>query len=210
LGAIKFSQTLMKRILLLCFLLPLLSITECKKDNRTHYTIPPESLPYYVFQKNSYWVYQKSNSNETDSTYVAVDPYYYTEGADPQNEMPWRDYIIITFKSNFIESFSISPDEAVLLETHDQGFEPMFFYPQIEYFITTSKNVFQILGSYDTLRINNHIFHNVYHTRYTKISSCDSNKYDFFIAKNVGLVSFERRVCGTDILWTVLRWHVNQ
>ena len=128
----------MKRLFILCFLIHLFSINGCKKDSRIHYTIPPQSLSYFVYQQGSFWIYHESYSNASDSTYIKLNPQYWTEGADKSEERPWRDYIRVTFSGGIIENFLLDPSSVSLYEAYDQGGELLFLYPKVDYFITTA------------------------------------------------------------------------
>jgi hypothetical protein len=68
-----------------------------------------------------------------------------------------------------------------------------------------------VIEVFSNLTVNNSLYHNVYHTRYSELLYVnDSAVRDYYFAKNIGLVIFKMRTGNIDTTWSLVRHHVIQ
>jgi hypothetical protein len=72
-----------------------------------------------------------------------------------------------------------------------------------------SDTTLHVFAKIDTLILNNNKFINVIHTR-----NIGGDKlgyyYDYYFAKNIGLIKFSVSTAQYDTTWSLMRWHTNQ
>jgi hypothetical protein len=72
-----------------------------------------------------------------------------------------------------------------------------------------SDTTLHVFGKIDTLILNNNKFINVIHTRNVG-GDKPGYHYDYYFAKNIGLIKFSVSTAQYDTTWSLLRWHTNQ
>jgi hypothetical protein len=72
-----------------------------------------------------------------------------------------------------------------------------------------SDTTLHVFGKIDTLILNNNKFINVIHTRNMGIYKSGYH-YDYYFAKNIGLIKFSVSTVQYDTTWSLMRWHTNQ
>ena len=184
-------------------------LVECKKE-RVHYTIPQELKDMALFQKNSYWIFKNENSNTVDSCFVDHDPDAYTLGIN-ESDGPLRDIILVDVENSFINRYSMDFSEIMISNGACSG---IIYYVNTKIggtYISWEKTKFENLAYYDSIFINNIKIYSVHHTRYSFRSVySDSAVYDYYVAKNIGIVKYQQHLNGTDTIYSIIRWHTIQ
>ena len=203
----------MDRTKIFLLVLCLFSLTNCKKG-QDHYNVPDWFKEWTVFSKGSYWIYKNEISNKQDCTYMEKAPVlweYYESSRDPI-----YDHITVTFNSPFLVNFSSGAgkddyaDLSVLEKNADYRALTTSLILDPQYY-SGNGHTFGVIEVFSNLKVNDSVYHNVYHTRYSELLNAnDSSVADYYFAKNIGLVIFKIRKGNIDTTWTLVRHHVLQ
>jgi hypothetical protein len=82
-------------------------MTGCKKPTRQYYYIMEETKKYAVFQKGSYWIYQKDSSLIIDSIYVDSLENGFKNKVRDEEIVESMEYIHCITKSSLYDNFQI-------------------------------------------------------------------------------------------------------
>lgn len=197
-------------ILLSIFFLSLIAVS-CKKK-QDHYLIANEFKQWTVFHKASYWIYKNEKTNLIDSTYLPNDPEFWQFSI---SEVP-TDALTLNFNSSFLNIWSVEggPEGHSELRIMDTYNETRALSTELienpKYYIGTDHS-YGVVDVFPYLVINNTNFENVYHSRYAILNtSNDSVIKDYYFAKNIGLVKYEKRIGQNDTVWSLLRYKIFQ
>lgn len=205
----------MKKVIRFLNLLSILIyLTNCKKEP-IHYTISDDFRKWVDCQNGSYWVYKNELTGNIDSVYFLGDRLYSTDFSYKEQGYSF-DFININLKSSFIQSIYISVNadfEFAILDVRGMG-SALRTNSEIGQNIKWINGIYRFVNFYDSLKINNNIFHNIIHTR-TSLpyhSTNDSIVCNFYFSKNIGLIKFqsEVQISSADTSWSLLRWNVIQ
>ena len=210
--AVFMNYPLDKMRFFIVLLSSILCYTGCtKKNDRTHYTIPDSLKSYCVFNKGSFWKYQLGSTSIYDSTSINLGPEYYTEDNDSHENGVLNDVVKIEFYSTLFREFYIDNTGLTVYQSNEEESAIWTVLLPGHKFINTSSEIFEYLEFLDSLTLNGNSYHKIIHSRYTIHTSVpDSLKYEFFIAKGVGLVIFKKEMNGTDSTWNLITYHVSQ
>ncbi len=207
------STNCLNKAKIILFVLCILGSTNCKKG-QDHYNVPDWFKEWTVFSKGSYWIYKNEISNKQDCTYVEKAPelWVYSESSKD----PIYDHIVVTFKSPFLVNFTsgAGKDDYADLSVLDINSSSralttsLIVDPQ---YYSGNGHTFGVIEVFSNLTVNNSLYHNVYHTRYSELLYVnDSAVRDYYFAKNIGLVIFKMRTGNIDTMWSLVRHHVIQ
>jgi len=136
---------------------------------------------------------------------------YYESSRDPI-----YDHITVTFNSPFLVNFSSGAgkddyaDLSVLEKNADYRALTTSLILDPQYY-SGNGHTFGVIEVFSNLKVNDSVYHNVYHTRYSELLNAnDSSVADYYFAKNIGLVIFKIRKGNIDTTWTLVRHHVLQ
>ena len=198
----------------LIFCLGILALfSSCSKKKAITYYIDNSFKEWVLFQKGSYWVYFNDSSHMLDSAFVDMQPRY---GLSPPETEHMDHYqsIYYTVTSSFIRDVYIGRDP-------DESYVAIgFFYPKNDVFKALnsgytngswngSSSFTSLIEKIDTMILNYKKFTNVIHTRTNEVIY-DSSQYDFYFAKNIGLIKFSAKTNSFDSTWSLMRWHIIQ
>jgi len=191
------------------FLIALCLFTNCKKEP-IHYTIPDELKQLSVFNKGSYWIYINEKTSVLDSTYVKTDPDFYTLGINDKDNSPLYDAVIVTVVSSFLHDYYTQFTSIII--DFKRSFGTAFeIDAKVGQKYGSSHDIFELINYFDSISLNNQIYKSVFFTRNTIVHDLvDTIKYDFYLAKNIGLIRLEKKYLNADTTWSLVRYHLLQ
>lgn len=200
----------------------------CKKDT-PHFTISSEMEKWFVFQKNSYWIYSNDSTLQEDSAFVN-NTIYSTQGVAEDGEHKYSFDMISLFYSskilnhseihkgcsqdNTVLYFELSPEQYYLDPypiAYIEGIEPKNpFSPGCGW--QGMEFSFETIGS---LKINDSAYKNVIHSNcsktYQSATQSQNISLQFFFAKNIGLLKFQYLKNDTiKSSWSLKRYSIIQ
>ena len=197
-------------ILLVCACVLLMGA--CTKEGK-HYPVSQEFKDYFLFQKGSYWIYKNDSTNEVDSTYLKTAPVYYSYlTGDRTKSDPSLEEYVVKFQSDILGRYLFYSS------TGGQDFLEMAIgpsdnaYGMIDQLVPDSNyylnfyphGYLKVSPKIPSIEFNSKIFYNVLYTRYYS----DSTTFNFYFAKNVGLIKIYGHWAKKDQSWSLLRYHV--
>ncbi|MEI7897127.1 MAG: hypothetical protein WCJ26_08830 [bacterium] len=206
------------QIIFLCVILVLL--ISCKKSEEPNpvivqnpnYLLSIECKKWTMFQPGSYWVYLNEKTQSSDCTYYKHGLYYNKENYyNGIHEYNW-----FFVNSNMFIKFSLAGGENGNSLTVDlPKFQNLIALTQKS--LADSVTCDSVPGIYTytlveklpffTLNGNNYT--NVVHTK-CRYQKSDKYAYDFYWAKNIGIIYFKKNYELHDTAWSLARWYVNQ
>jgi len=189
----------------------ILFFTGCKKSSQpSHDVIPDEIKQWYLYQKDSYWVYQNDQTPQIDCVYISKDPSLWQENflKDDGSIYAIKDHLDISYEGNVFQSCNID-SHVVEIGTPESQRNTAFNANILEGHKYIDRNdTFEFVHHYDSLNIDNHYFRDVRQTRYSTIMN--NNKtfaVTFFLARHIGLIRINKSISGIDTTWSVIRYH---
>jgi hypothetical protein len=160
------------KIIFLSFITLLFIAADCSDygDKEAVY-LPQDFLDYVYFPPGSYWIYQDSVTNETDSIYL-------------------NDCHIVVYHNNFADfkyekmtqNFSYN-DEQIIATT--AIYTTVYEYNGFGYFIDINKESPKVerryIGTYDSLKVNDTWYSHV-------VCVTEYDNYYYYWVKNIGMV----------------------
>ncbi len=188
----------------------------CKKDP-DFYPVSDEFKPWFLFQQGSYWIFRNDSTLDLDSVYIKSPPAYYRYPGD--EGYPVREAISIKYQSSFFEFID------VLSSTSGSDFLSIYIYnskvlPGLisnfpikgEYKSTSGSAtvLFENLMYYPDYILNFTHYKDVCQTRWTYTEQPLIKTFNFYFAKNIGLIKVAGNWNDTTRSWSLLRYHVVQ
>lgn len=203
-------------------------MTEGDLAKLDHYPISSEFKTYTLFNQGSRWTYEKENTKIQATILVdSVFKYKGVNGLDPDNDVEYKYEAYESFinrpNNMNIKKMEIAAtnqsknysDMTSLLRLfyNDQYhtiFEPNHQFGEIIAIGDTSGKYVNVefLAQYTVL---SETFSSVYHTRvYDSLYPAQTQIYDFYIAKNFGIIRQEMRSKTDTIIWNLKSWDLYQ
>lgn len=214
------------KLILILFLFS--CVSEGELANLDHYTITNEFKSYTLFSQGSIWTYEQEESKiEASILLDSIVNYKGVNGLDPDNDIEYRyeafeSYVnqpnAMNYKKMEIAATNQSKkssDMTSLLrlfftDQYHTVFEPNHPFGEII-------DIGEISGKYENVdflvqyQVLENTFNNVYHTRvYDSLNLSQTEIYDFYIAKNYGIIRQEMRSPNDTIIWNLKSWDINQ
>jgi hypothetical protein len=208
----------MCRILIISFFLILLM--SCKKDADPDpviiqipgYLLSAECKQWTMFLPGSYWVYRNETTQGIDCTFYKHGLYYnkdsYYNG--------FHEYNWFFVNSRMFIKFSLAGGEhGNELTVHLPKFQKMVALTQkslVDSVIRDSVKgiyTYTLVEKLPVFTLNGNSFTNVVHTK-SRYQNSDEYSYDFYWAKNIGIIYFKKSYDLHDTAWSLTRWDVNQ
>lgn len=210
----------------------LLVFAACEKEEFTegHYGLSEDFTSYCYFEPGSYWVYKMPAEGLLDTIVVdSLIQYTGVNGLDEDSEK--------RFKYDAIEEFIQTPnllnfrkwELAASLQSEEgkanvtNELLRLYFtsrYNIILYLgaeegeiIDFGKNegYYQHVGIMDQYVVNGNYFADVYHSRvYDSLHPEGIRIYDFFIARNHGIIQYKWRSTSDSVQWNLIDWELDQ
>lgn len=204
----------------------------CKPETEKieeYFTISDEFKSYTYFKKGSYWVYQNINSKQKDS--ISIDSavtYLGVNGLDLDDNEPFKyDAIEEFFKGseemNYwkweIAASNTATGSSYLNELlrlyFKNGMYHIILYPRVssgeEVIFGGKDGTYETVGKLGSYTVNGVTYEEVYHTRvldtYTQE---ESYVYDFYIAKNFGIIRQVISNKGNTDTWDLIKSNIIQ
>jgi len=190
--------------------------TSCIEEEKYHHRyVSEETKEWSLFQPGSYWIYQNDSTGATDSVFIKEGPTSHFDGG-PTDAMDYLEVINTSFSSSFISQIE--------LEAHYYGANTISLnntnasvlilrFPISNEIISQNFYTFEHIEHFDSLNVNGTWIKDTYHTRYTRfkegISTIDYI-YDFYIAKNIGIVICEKQSETENFRWSLVRRNIVQ
>jgi len=197
-------------------ILAIVMIASCKKEGH-HYSISQEFKDYFLFQKGSFWIYKNDSTNSIDCTYMATPPSFeiYKTG-DHQKSDPTVEQYQVPFTSGIFKGFEMvsktdSHDYLLFYINPDPdayGMIDQLIYDRNYYFEPRPQGYFKVLPLIPSYDLNTNTFYQVINTRFINTSELDT--FNFYFAKNIGLIKISGYWESKNQSWSVLRYHIDQ
>jgi len=200
----------------LVFIVLGLLLFSCKKDP-DFYPVSDEFKPWFLFQQGSFWIFQNDSTLDLDSVYIKSPPAYYNV---PNPDRTYsRQAISIQYQSSFFEFID------VLSSTSGSDFLSIHIYNSIvfpglisnfpikgEYKSTSGSAtvLFENLRYYPDYILNFTHYKDVCQTRWTYTEPTFNKIFNFYFAKNIGLIKVDGNWNDTSRSWSLLRYHAVQ
>ncbi len=186
----------------------------CEKTKYHHRYVSTETKEWFLFQPGSYWIYQNDSTKATDSVFIKEGPTSRFDGG-PTDAMDYLEAINTSFSSPFFTQtemkaynganvISLFPTYAIVLEM------PISLHKKE---VVPEKYTFEHIEHFDSLNVNGTWIKDTYHTRYTRLKEDTSTidyVYDFYIAKNIGIVICEKQSETENFRWSLVRRNIVQ
>ena len=198
----------------------LLLLISCKKGEdpnpvivqNPNYLLSPECKQWTMFQPGSYWVYRNEKTQSADCTFYKHGLYYNKENYyNGFHEYNW--YFV---SSKMFIQFSLAGGEnGNALTVRLPKFQEMIALTQKSLLDSVVCDSVPGIYTYTLVeklliyRLNGNKYTNVIHTR-CRLQNSDKYAYDFYWAKNIGIIYFKKKYDLQDTAWSLTRWHVNQ
>ncbi len=184
----------------------------CKKDEPTTHYIPASLKEYAVFQSGSYWIYKNEITGHLDSAFISSPPVYRYNHSGGYDYDPIDEACQINYFGSFIQTAYIYFDMYYLFfKGYNCQVMDATSYEPGHVFILGSESTLTNIASLDSMTINNHTFHNVFVTRWQRITSqSDTIRFTSYFVKKIGLIKYDQMMYNTDTTWTLLRSHLVQ
>jgi hypothetical protein len=219
------KMTMMKIFQIFGFILlmlVLISIASCHKNEKTVIYFPDDLKPYALFKMGSYWIYKNDKTGVEDSTFLLSSPSLdFTSSSETSSNI--RQNLNSYYGGKFLSSvygqpyYSFAGSEYILHHSfHDNFGSVSILSGQIKkgYKVINDydHSSFRVIGTDDTLIIDDTIYKNVLTTQWARFQwrSSDTMKLTYFFDKIYGLVRFVKSSGGTDTTWSLMRSHVLQ
>jgi hypothetical protein len=202
--------------LIICFpicLIILILFVACTKEGRL-YTVTQEFKDYFLFQKESFWIYKNDSTNVIDSTYLTGSPQYMIlKTGDKTKWDPTVEQYFVGFQSQILSGYLIlsgEDDNSLLV-----GVGPIpntwgiidHLTPDTNFYINSAPHGYiKLYPKLPTIEINSIIYSNFFHTRFYN----DEINCDFYFAKNIGLIKISGYWENKNQSWSLVRYHIVQ
>jgi hypothetical protein len=185
-------------------------ITGCSKHKAIPTdTVPGDFIPWYVYQKGSYWVYKCNKKLSFDSTYINTGPDYWQ--FESQNGYI-IDHITYDLNNKNIVGIDMTSAYGVLLSfCGTQIYAFLQFVNEGGRYNNYDRH-YQYIKHYDSISINNRVFYNVRNTRMTflYLNNRDSVVDSIWYACHVGLIKATTSLMDIDTTWVLTKYHAVQ
>jgi len=190
-------------------------VSGCKKKNSGQHVYISEAFKSWTyFNKGSYWVYKNDSTLAIDSVFLSGNPQIL--------EVPINDYdgstievIGMPYSSSLINfchmDINLSGNESYQITLNNDGsFNPwgLLAYNSDNFILVSTPNGYRTLSVDSVYYIGQTKFYNVVHTQCTDNSS--TKIYNFWFAKDIGLIKLVGANTNPSFSWSVLRYHVVQ
>jgi hypothetical protein len=184
------------------------------------YNIPQEFKAWTVFNKGSWWVYKNESSNLLDTNICIHGPYV---NHDPCGNCPVIEYNWFYLKGSVVVRYDVQGviNDNAILRIMTGDFADLFAltYKTIENGAQGDTSgysyQYEFVEKLDSMNLNGHAFSNVYHTRITWKDTYYYDPppykgYDFYFARNIGLIMLKKDYYTQDTTWSLMNWHAIQ
>ena len=205
-------------VIFIYFILVLLM--SCKKSEEpnpvivqnTNYLLSPECKQWTMFQPGSYWVYLNEKTQSSDCTYYKHGLYYnkenYYNGIHEYNWFFVNSNMFIKFSlagGNYGNTLTVSiPNSQNLIALTQKSLADSVTRDSVPGIYT-----YTLVEKLPFFTLNGNKYTNVVHTK-SSLQNSDNDVYDFYWAKNIGIIYFKKKYDLHDTAWSLTRWYVNQ
>ncbi len=210
----------MKTYLILMISFIVILITACKKgeepqpviEQNPNWLLSPECKAWTMFQPGSYWVYLNETAHVADCTYYKHGLYYNKENyTDGIHEYNW----FFVNSRNFTKFSLAGGINGNTLTVTGPKFQRLIALTQRS--LSDSVNhdsvpdiyTYTLVEKFPSISLNGHDFTNVIHTK-CNYQNTNLYVYDFYWARNIGIIYFKKSYNYQDTIWSLTRWHANQ
>jgi hypothetical protein len=204
----KFLPVPMIVVIFLCW--------SCRKQQQSFY-VSDEFKQWTLFKSGTIWIYKNEMTNQSDTAYVNADAISNSGGdLNLRPDEVFNEHIQLSIQSHFLYTFDLnasSPgkDYLIIPNKYGYGSYALRLNLGIGHPSNTASEGFYLVESFPKLILNNNEFNNVLHTRsYKYYETHDTLIFDYYFAKNIGLIKHSRRFKSTDTTWSLMKWHTNQ
>jgi hypothetical protein len=188
-------------------------ISACTKEGH-HYTVSQEFKDYFLFQKGSYWIYKNDSTNGIDSTYLLGVPLHNIFPTGENKSDPTIEQYILEFNSDIMLNYHIetyTSDQTYIMmyikdSTYAFGMISQLIADSNYYLQFFAEGYFKVLPTLPSIELNSIIFNNVLQTKFYN----DKDSFNFYFAKNVGLIKIKGKWENKNHSWSLLRYNVFQ
>jgi hypothetical protein len=195
-------------------------LMSCKKEVEPNpiilqdpgYLLSPECIKWTMFRPGSYWVYLNEKTQSSDCTYYKHGLYYNKENFyNGIHEYNW-----FFVNSNMFIKFDLAGgDNGNVLTVGLPEFQDLIALTQKSLVDSVTCDSVPGIYTYTLVEklpfftLNGNSYTNVVHTK-SRLQNSDKYSYDFYWAKNIGIIYFKKNHDLHDTAWSLTRWHVNQ
>jgi hypothetical protein len=195
----------------------LISCTKEKEPNpvivqNPNYLLSPECKQWTMFQPGSYWVYRNETMHTADCTFYKHGLYYNKENY----YNGYHEYNWFYVNSKMFIQFSLAGGEnGNALTVRLPKFQEMVALTQKSLVDSVTRESVPGIYTYTLVEklpfytLNGNHYTNVIHTR-SRYQNSDKYGYDFYWARNIGIIYFKKNYDLHDTAWSLTRWNVNQ
>ncbi len=186
--------------------------TSCTKNSvreLPYYTISQTMKSYCQFNEGSFWIYQNDSTLTADSVKVLASVNY--SGLDSDQ----LDYRYDVIEMSFIQDQSLMVKGEISAgdyypQTDEVNDTYRIYFPNGRYLTILSprypighehiygenEGLYTNLGKIASMEINGKTYVDVYHTQVIDVTE-NNNHYEFFVAKNYGLIKWTKKTTVT-------------
>lgn len=184
------------------------TLSSCKKKHE-YIDLPVELKELAVFKKGSYWIFSRNVGSLHDSCYMLVDPESGYNHLGEQGVYTHYEYIIGYYHSSILEDFYISPNRNLMYTISDKTIDAFLYDVPVGEKIFLSSMTYELVNKYSDYQLKDTILSDVYHSSLRYVTNDgDSARFQFFIARYIGLVKLMKQIGQTDTTWSLERWRV--
>jgi hypothetical protein len=190
----------------------------CKKEPE-FYPISDNFKGWFLFQNGSYWVFQNDSTGTLDSVYLTSTPKSYRVPGSQKSD-PILEAIFVQYHSSFFEAIDVVSGisgndylSVIFFSTTNEILGLIYNLPVPGTYsrLYLGKGIlFQNLLFYPNFELNIKNYNSVYQTRCTNINNYRTDTYNFYFAKNVGLIKLSGTWNDTTRSWSLIRHSVIQ
>jgi hypothetical protein len=214
------------------FFLSILFLSGCFKTDpiEEYFKISSEFSKYTLFQKGSYWVYQKNDFPIYDTIMIdSLVTYVGINGLDNQTGEPFMYDAVEEFvnKPNIqnIHKWEIAASQKNADESPNGNNNMLRLYFENRYNTIISlrypigelvnfgekEGYYKTIAFLDSYEVNGNFYNSVYHTAvYDSLYPNQIRNYNFYIAKYHGIIQYNIITPLDTTVWSVVSWNLSQ
>ena len=199
----------------------ILLLIGCKKDNEPvpviiqnpGYLISPECKAWTMFQPGTYWVYLNEKTQVSDCTYYKHGLYFnktkYSDGFHEYNWFFVNSKVFTKFSlqggksgNNLTVTLASNPYYQIALT--QKSLEDSITHDSVPGLCT-----YTLVEKIPSYSLDGNNFTNVIHTK-SRYQNSDVLFYEYYWARNIGIIYFRKGDLSSDTTWSLARWSVYQ